>query len=567
MILLGSGSTDNLNEVMVDNTLLTKPFVLTEQAWVPVVDLAGRQREVSLRELFAEAEQLRMIAAELPTQTFALLRLALAILHCATNGPPSEDAWRTLWRSPGLPADVDDYLEAVRERFDLFHPERPFYQVAGLRTAKDETFGIERFVADVPNGIPYLTSRSGPGMRSLSPAEAAVWLVHCQAFDPSGIKSGAVGDARVKGGRGYPIGVGSLGSLGGVYLEGTNLRETLLLNLIPVGPGCLLRADARDEPVWEREALGPAEEQVSRRGPYGVLSLYTWQSRRLKLYGDVDGVTGAMVANGDKIEWQDLHLLEPMSVWRRSSVREKAQKTVPVYVPRPHDHTRAIWRGLEALLPQTGSSSTGKEASQLLVPTVMQWAARLSRGVLGKDYVIGSRAVSAIYGTQQAVTDQLFGDSLTMNIQVVQEDSALRDVVIAAAADAEDSVKALRDLAVDLVRAAAASAENTEKGAADRSAEVAYGQLDRQFRAWLAHLDSSADPLAQRATWQKLVWRTVARCGADRIAAAGPAAWTGRTIKDVYYSSSKAEARFRTKLRQALPLAVPPRTNGKEGPA
>jgi CRISPR system Cascade subunit CasA len=527
--------------------------------------LDGRLREVSLRELFAQAGELRMIACELPTQTFAILRLVLAILHRATGGPAGEATWRDLWRSPGLPCQViEEYLDAFRDRFDLLHPERPFYQVADLRTAKDEPFGLERIIADVPNGFPYLTTRAGTGMDQISPAEAARWVVHCQAYDPSGIKSGAVGDPRVKGGRGYPIGVGSMGSLGGVYLEGATLRETLLLNLVPVAPG-LLRSDDRDLPVWEREPQGSGEEAEATRGPFGVLSLYTWQSRRIRLYGDREGITGAMVANGDKISWQDGQWLEPMSTWGRSASREKALKKVPVYLPRPHDHTRALWRGLETLLPQPLSSS---EPAQRLPPLIMQWLARLRiNGAVGEDFQVTSRAVSVTYGNQQAVIDEIYGDALTMNVLVVLEDSKLHATVVDSAADAEAAVRALRSLAANLVHAVAGS--GTDNGEADRAAAIAYSQLDRMFRTWLARLGPSSVPRAERTTWQQSVRRTVARLGHELIKEAGPAAWVGRVEndrngKEVHYCSSQAEAWFRSGLTKALPLAVQAPTRKQE---
>ncbi|MGV7400563.1 type I-E CRISPR-associated protein Cse1/CasA, partial [Mycobacterium kansasii] len=87
---------------------------------------------------------------------------------------------------------------------DLFDPVAPFFQVAGLRTAKDDVFSLDRIVADVPNGEPLFTTRSGADLARMAPAEAARWLVHAHAFDPSGIKSGALGDDTVKGGKGYP---------------------------------------------------------------------------------------------------------------------------------------------------------------------------------------------------------------------------------------------------------------------------------------------------------------------------------------------------------------------------
>ncbi|MEU9508430.1 type I-E CRISPR-associated protein Cse1/CasA [Micromonospora sp. NPDC048170] len=533
-------------------------FSLVDEAWIPVLDAEGQRRDVSLLGLFEQAGDVRMIACELPTQTFAILRLALAILHRTTGGPPGEAAWRALWRDRRLPAaDIAEYLGVFRDRFDLLHPEHPFYQVADLRAAKNNTYGLERLIADVPNGMPFLTTRAGQGMESISLAEATRWLVHCQAYDPSGIKTGAVGDPRVKGGRGYPIGVASLGALGGVHIEGATLLETLLLNLVPIAPGWQV-SDERDLPVWEREPQTAVEEADSARGPHGLLSLYTWQSRRIRLFGDAGGVTGAMISNGDRLEWQDRHLLEPMSVWGRSGPREREQKRTPIYLPRPHDHSRALWRGLQTLLPSP--PPPGAEAPQRLSPMVVQWLARLTvTGVVGPDFQARTRATSVTYGTQQAVVDEVFSDALTMNVLLLVEDSALRAAAVDAAGDAESAVKVLRRLADNLVRAA--GSRDIDSGDAERAAERAYALLDRAFRDWLARLGPDSDPVAERASWQRLVRRAVKRLGSDMVAAAGPAAWAGRqgvdrTGRDVHFSSSQAEAWFRLGLAKALPMAA-----------
>lgn len=532
-------------------------FSLVDEPWIPVLDTAGRRRDVSLLGLFQQAADIRVIACELPTQNFAMLRLALAILHRATNGPPGEAAWRALWRQPQLPmTDVADYLEEVRDRFDLLHPKRPFYQVADLRAGNDNTFGLERLIADVPNGKPYLTARTGAAMESISPAEAACWLVHCQAFDPSGIKTGALGDPRVKGGRGYPLGVASAGALGGVYVEGDNLRETLLLNLVPVAPGWQL-SDERDLPVWEREPQTSVEEPATTRGPFGVLSLYTWQSRRIRLFGDRGGITGAMISNGDGLEWQDRHLLEPMSVWGRSGPREQKHKRVPIYLPRPHPHDRALWRGLQTLLPPP---ATGNEPPQRLSPMVLRWLARLKVDrVVEPDFQVRSRATSVTYGSNQSVIDEVFGDALTMNVALLEDHSPLRTTAVDAAGDAEAAVKALRLLAANLVRAAGGS--DTGSGAADRAAENGYALLDRHFRSWLARLGPASDPTVARTAWQRHVRQEIARLGRELVEAASPAAWVGRMLEDrsgkqVHYCSSQADAWFRTSLAKALPMTT-----------
>jgi len=503
-------------------------FSLVDEAWIPVLDVAGRRQDVSLSDLFARTGELRMIACELPTQTFAILRLALAVLHRVTGGPPGSAAWLELWQRRALPVDdIADYLGEFRGRFDLLHPEQPFYQVADLHAA----------VESLGHGIPALT-----------PAEAARWLVHRQAYDPSGIRTG----------KGRPMGVASVGALGGVHLEGDNLRETMLLNLVPVAPGWQI-ADERDLPVWERPPQSAAEEPDATRGPFGLLSLYTWQSRRIRLVGDRDGVTGAMISDGDALDWQDRHQLEPMSLWSRSAPREKAQKRTPVYLPRPHDHTRALWRGLRTLLPPPPPSN---EPPQRLAPLVSRWLARLTvTGALPPDLRVRHHATSVSHDARQAAVDEVFGDSLTMNVLLVVEGSALRTTAVDAAADTEAAVTELRRLATNLARAAG--------GDPDRAAgESAYTLLDRAFRDWLAALGPESDPLAERTAWQRRVRRAVARIGSQLVDAAGPAARAGRSVTGragtpVHYSSYQAEAWFRSRLAKALPLADGETTTGR----
>jgi CRISPR system Cascade subunit CasA len=119
----------------------------------------------------------------------------------------------------------------------------------------------------------------------------------------------------------------------------------------------------------------------------------------------------------------------------------------------------------------------------------------------------------------------------------------------------------LRRLATNLVRAAGGS--DGDSGEPDQAAERGYALLDRAFRDWLARLGPDSDPVAERAEWQRLVRRAVARLGDELVEAAGPAAWVGRprvdrTGREVHYSSSQAEVWFRAGLAKALPMAADP---------
>ena len=203
VVTKGSGST-----VTGDSSSKETGFNLLDEPWIPVVMLDDSLEELSLAQTFDRARLVRAVVGELPTTSFALHRLLLAVLYRSIVVPASDagghrpsEYWKTLWQLPEFPPAVGEYLESVRSRFDLLGPARPFMQVADLATAKGDISGLEKLIADVPNGLPYFTTRAGRALSRITFAEAARWLVHVMAFDISGIKSGAVGDARVKGGR------------------------------------------------------------------------------------------------------------------------------------------------------------------------------------------------------------------------------------------------------------------------------------------------------------------------------------------------------------------------------
>src|SRR4051812_41588699 len=171
------------------------------QPWLLARDGAGDTVGLPLVDTFRRADRLVGLVGDVPTQVFALTRLLVAVLHGALREGLDVEEWTRLWRDKVLPIErIEEYLNSHRSRFDLFHPDTPFLQVAGLRTAKDEMSDLSKLIADVPNGHLFFSTRLDRNV-TLSFAEAARWVVHCHAFDPSGIKSGAVGDGRVKGGK------------------------------------------------------------------------------------------------------------------------------------------------------------------------------------------------------------------------------------------------------------------------------------------------------------------------------------------------------------------------------
>ncbi|WP_424536671.1 type I-E CRISPR-associated protein Cse1/CasA [Sphaerisporangium viridialbum] len=539
----------------------TGSFDLTSVKWLPVLREDGTGDVLSLREVFEQAGELRRLVGDVPTQEFALLRLLLAVLHDAIDGPGDVEEWQELWDG-GLPIGrITKYLADHRERFDLLHPQTPFFQTAGLRTATGEFTSLDRIVADVPNGARFFTMRAH-GTPRLSFAEAARWLVHAHAFDTSGIKTGAVGDPRVKGGKVYPQGVAWAGSLGGVCVEGENLRETLLLNLIAFDTDTLRIGPDPDLPAWRRPPAGAGQMDpvaLSRR-PAGVRDLYTWQSRRVRYVYDADGVYGVILAYGDPLTPHNRHDREPMTGWRRSEAQEKKLGQAQVYLPREHDPSRSAWRGLGALVAgRTQWSAQRGEAAQIVRPRILDWVARTTiEGDLPPDFLIRARLFGAVYGTQQSVIDEVIDDAVTMPLVLLRHrDTGLGEAAIGAVRDAEDAVTALGDFAADLAQAAGA-----EQASAKESARyVGFAALDEPFRVWLAGLRRDDDPQEQRTMWQRQIHRIIGRLGADLVRDAGDAVWEGRVIETragqkVWLNNSRADLMFRARLSKALPAAA-----------
>lgn len=528
-------------------------FDLVDSPWLQVRDREGRAHELGILDTLSRAHDLAGFTGDVPTQVFALTRMLLAVLHGALRGPRDDDEWAELWESDTLPlAEITTYLDRHRGRFDLFHPETPFLQVAELHTARGETSELSKLIADVPNGVPFFTTRLGSDL-SLSYAEAARWLVHCHAFDPSGIKSGAVGDDRVKGGKGYPIGVAWSGLLGGVLLEGDTLKQSLLLNLLARDFGeCAADPDV-DRPAWERPPVGAAEEQPGGRRPTGPADLYTWQSRRVRLIVSDGRVQRVLIANGERLTPQNRHRVEPHTAWRRSQTQEKKHGQPTVYMPLEHDPERAVWRGLQSLLPRA-TTRQGAEASARLAPGVLEWLGHLVHQLIDEDQMVRLRAIGMIYGSNSSVVADVVDDMLALRAVLTRRDAdELVGVAVSCVSAAERAARALGGLAGDL----AAAAGGDPEGPRSRALESAFAELDAPFRHWLAQLTSGSDTVEVQTDWHHTADHLIRRLAADLQRRVPLNAWAERTVRGRLLTPAHADARFRWNLREALPYAYP----------
>lgn len=542
-------------------------FSLVSDPWIRCQHADGTDAVLSLEEVFDGSAPVVGLRGDSPTQDYAVLRILLTIYWRAHRGDTAvapgrtfdmedwrEEAWEQAARGEPDSA-VLDYLDQHRDRFDLLHAEHPFMQVAQLRTSKDSRFPVARIVPEAESE--YFSMRAGVSLDSLPLDEAARWLIHTHAFDYSGIKSGAVGDPRVKGGRGYPIGTGWSGMTGGTTILGSSLRETLVLNTAPSA----LLAGEEDRPVWEREPDGPAERPAL--APKGPADLATWQSRRIRLFRDGDRITGVLVSNGDRIPEAGANVFgDTMTPYRFST--NKSSKTENVYYPRPYATHRMMWRSLEPLIALDGDVALARgEKSGRRPETLDALATARDAGLPESQSVLNIRLTSMSYGPQSSSVATTVDARIDLPRALLTSDA--RPVRQAVLANATSTLSAA--VALGIFGGRLLMATGGEYAFQAMHTDALLADLEPEFREWLASLDlSTAD--APMAAWQQLVETRVRGRAGILLRGAGPKALIGREIvqndRVSLLTAGTAYSRLQHELRKALPLLPAPPNNTEQ---
>ncbi|MEU2980957.1 type I-E CRISPR-associated protein Cse1/CasA [Streptomyces hirsutus] len=538
-------------------------FSLTDAPWLLLPPTAGGPvQERSLRTALLEAHEFGDLVVEVPTQRPAVFRqVLLPVVLDALGRPADEREWMD-WFSTGRWTQeqrlkLKTYLDAHRGLFDLFDPVQPFGQVAGLCTAKGETKNAGLIVATAATGnnVPLFASRTEGDAFSLTPAQAAHWLLHTQCWDTAAIKTGAVGDPKAKAGKTTGNPTGPLGQMGVTLLVGTTLFETLLLNLPAGAP-----PTSADLPQWRRrEPADPRSAgtpQWQERAPEGLLDLWTWQSRRIRLFPEATDkgprVTRVLVAAGDRMPHAPE--TEPHTMWRveptggRSAGRGKGG-TTPPRRPLRLQPGKAAWRGLDALLaPERQSRDAGERTSGFATSKLLDQAGALAPE-LGEAYPLRVELSGVAYGNQSAVIDDVMFDALPLPLAALEADSDVRSALLEVAQQAEQLATAVNHLSADLRRALGTEPIPWDRG--QRPGELVLHALDPLVRRLLAGMRGVEDLErieAGQLAWEQLAWRRSWEV-ADRLLQAVPVgAFVGRSVSQ---GEGKPERTHRVSLAEA----------------
>lgn len=546
-----------------------KEFNLLDEPWIRVITPSLEQKEVSLTEALIHAHEYKCLSGEMPTQDAAVLRLLLAAAvtifyrYDACGRPEklvskdeeedvldedgeddAEDAcgdgertvlrrWQRYCKKGRFPERaVREYLGVWRERFWLFHPETPFWQVKDLQYGTD--YGAECIFGNIKesnnkNTRHHFSLREGEGLRCLNNdeyGEAARWLVHLNAYAVN------VKTDKNAPGMGQPVGVGRLGQLGFVMVNGENLFRTLMLNL------CAHNLDkdiwSEPKPVWEQAVR--MEQGCEREDFDNLPELYTIQSRRIVLKREKDGsITGFRAMGGDFCPVED-NFREPMTLWKAKKGDKKADQEVPHFQPQRHDPAVHAWREFPTLLDFDGSENGH-------IPGVVQWMQTLYRNkLIPSDSLITFRMIGMVYGDQMSYTyGDCVNDGLTLSADLLADFNGVwRRHITGQIGKCQDVAKeALYHAAGKLCRLLYGDG-SAKSGIREALVTQYYFSIDAPFREWLKSIKPTEDsPEDKQAEWERQSYHFARKTIEDYITTLGA---------DLYFSREEEVKGGRKKL-------------------
>ncbi|MDF7682375.1 type I-E CRISPR-associated protein Cse1/CasA [Lactobacillus sp. ESL0679] len=514
--------------------MIEKDFNLITDSWLKVIDQqTGREKKVSLIELFKNAQNYRQLAGDMRVQDLAIIRLLLAILTTVysrfdADGKPYEwlekgteqflsDAtiikfypknrikqtvvktWQSLYQKGHFTEIVTKYLEHYADKFAFFG-EHPFYQVtkaeydelvpANKAVAKGtgtvSVKQINRRISESNNTPALFAPKAGEGKNQIAVDELARWLITYQSF------TGVTDKTKIKADEKFSVSPGWLYKLNPVFAQGKPLFETLMLNLV-----LFSQEPARQRPVWE---YASAKEYVSERQknllPNNIAELYTSWSRILHIEWDDTGEPTIFSAGLPKIV-SDNAMIEPMTVW-------KYDKKTAAYRPAVRglqSLSKAMWRNF-------GNYVNANKAHDNREPGIVVWLRLLKeKRAIPHDKLLTLASVDLIddgNATSQSPVAEVTDDmSINADVLFDENDADYWPAQIEAVIEKTQTVGSYFWQFARDVGEIRGFKDNSLKEFANRLSAKFYYGLNQPFKDWLAGLTNHDERGEKVLLWEK----------------------------------------------------------------
>lgn len=519
-------------------------YNLLDEKWIQVAS-KDTVEKVSIKELFADAANYKELAGDMKTQDFAVMRVMLAILHTVfsrfdSNGDPYEffevneesflqigeleendledyedalyQTWIDIWNAKEFPKVVYEYLEKWRERFFLYDDKYPFFQVTKEVIEKDAAGGgefygknINRLVSESNNKQAYFSPKDESYKEYIADDELARWLITLQGYIGTSDKK-KVGTAKT-------YSKGWLYDLGGVYLQGNNVFETLMLNFAIAHNenNNLLKMQ---KPCWEAETMEKNIESYFHNRIENIASLYTAWCREIFIDPNrtKEDKFVCFIAKLPEIEHSDA-FLEPMTVWKYNDTGEYKDK----YRPRKHDVNKSMWRNFGLL---TGVGEGTRK------PGVIEWLNKL--GDISESEELGFNKENITLcavcmlddgnATSWAPIDEV-EDTLNLKERVLA-DTGNTGWIIRINKTISDTKKTIKSVLEKFIKDLL-EIRNMEKADVSKYVEQFYFRIDLSFRKWIESIDIDNDKDTKEIEWNGILKKAMKEYVDELVSSSG----------------------------------------------
>lgn len=482
-------------------------YNLLHEPWIKVVDKNNQQEKVSMIDVFENAYKYKRISGETSPQDFAILRLLLAVLHTTfsrykvdgsepkDNPKAMQKTWQQLWKLGKFPKVVSEYLTSQEDKFFIYDDKYPFMQVTkkDLDNSGVDKVGtisgklINRLLSESNNKVDLFAPTTEKDKNRLTNDQLARWLVAMQGYTGTSDKAKFPGmkEQKISASRGWLL------SIGGVFLQGENLFQTLLLNL-------KLDDYKEQHPIWEKSL-----EQKTNFGeisnPKDLADIYTNCSRLIYINPEAD-------FNKQNVEIEAVQLpaisdeaqyIEPMTLWQvPKSGKHKGEN-----IPKLHQPGRALWRSFSSL-------GLIKEDDEPQDDTgIISWYNSDTVDEMIDTKMIKICAVGMPYNHDASgMPNGEFYDEVNVNPKVLFDNvpNGWVNAIIDEVKNTEDVINVATNVIKFLCEL-----RNTSLDAANSFNEKLYFNVDKPFKEWISKMNINDDKTDCIFRWRQRLFSIV----------------------------------------------------------
>lgn len=401
-------------------------FNLVTDNWIKIRE-NNQIKEVSLKYLFLNSNQIKKLDNDSPVQNLVILRLILAIATTVYQREinqkdcSADNLWQQLYKDHEF-HDILLYLNQYKDEFDFFG-KHPFAQVTAEQFCYllTETKSVNKKILKKGNLIISTLNRninqsaSPSGLNPFSPVtnsekdqmkltELIRWILTYQQV------AGSSDKVKIKSTKPYSAFAGQLLVINPIYLTGSNLTETIVLNLV------LQNKDSSTDPkpVWEQNPLNYIKSRTNAiqnrmtLPPDNIAELYSSWSRAIYIdYSDLNPevhvITLPAFDNRN-------NFTEQMTNYRIITHKDKTD-LIPATIDKNH---------LKQTMWQKFGTYLNSEEDGTKLPGVINWIHHLQdQNILPYDFQLNLSQTATIQdgsASQKPIAE--INDSLNLNASV-----------------------------------------------------------------------------------------------------------------------------------------------------